>query len=227
MSAGEATWVLLAKAPQRGRVKSRLAQDVGADAAAEVQEAMLLDLLALRPRRMQRVLALDGASKALTDHARSLGWDVEPQPAGDLGQRMAFFLQRSEYHGPVVLTGSDAPLLDASVLEEAGRQARRGRLVMAPALDGGFVLLAGQRDGVEGGWSTLLHDHTWSHPQAMAQVVARAARLQLGLHLLPAEMDVDTLQDLPRLEQRLRDKAPGSAPRTAAWLDESRPLWQV
>jgi len=98
----------MAKTPQPGRVKTRLAQEIGPVAAAWWYRHQVRGLIRrLRDRRWDIVVALSPDC----DAAQAGQWfgatRVIAQGGGDLGQRMARHLRAAR--GPVCLIGSDIP----------------------------------------------------------------------------------------------------------------------
>src|SRR5204862_102594 len=78
---------------------------------------------------------------------------------GDLGARIGYAFGRGLARGaPAVLIGSDTPDLPRWILAAAFAIAAQGELVLGPATDGGFYLIAGLKmpeglfDGIA--WST-------------------------------------------------------------------------
>jgi glycosyltransferase A (GT-A) superfamily protein (DUF2064 family) len=125
------------------------------------------------------------------------------QAAGDLAVRMTDAMQATlaRGHDAVVLVGSDAPDLPAAVLADAvaaleGETATR-RIVLGPAVDGGFYLVAARHapaaafDGV-----------VWSRDDVLAVVTARAEAAGLEVVLVRPWQDVDTEADLGALRSR-------------------------
>ncbi len=137
--------VIFAKAPVLGRVKRRLAADIGALAALRFQRAATARLL--------RRVARDGRWRcwlAMTPDRAAAGprfWCAPcqriAQGQGDLGRRMAQPFARLP--GEVVLIGSDIPDIAASHIAAAFRLLGANDLVFGPARDGGFWLIGGRR----------------------------------------------------------------------------------
>ncbi len=135
--------IVFARLPRLGRVKRRLARDVGAVEALRFYRACLARLLrALAADRRWRVVlavAPDGAAVS------GRGWP-RPRPAmigqgsGDLGRRMARALGRMP-PGPAVLVGSDIPELGRAHVSAAFEALRRADVVFGPAEDGGYWLV--------------------------------------------------------------------------------------
>lgn len=198
--------VVMAKVPEPGRVKTRLAARLGAEGAAGLAEAMAADLLAtVRRTGLPWRVAVDGP----LDHPWCLALPaVEPQPEGDLGARLAWALRDGG-----VAVGTDAPLLPPELLRRAAASTAAVRL--APAEDGGYVLVGASREAVQAG---LFRGIPWSTGHTLAAQLARARALGLTVELLEGGFDVDRPEDLPRLAAALRSSPPEVAPRTRAWL---------
>lgn len=133
------------------------------------------------------------------------GVSVRPQTPGSLGERMRGLMTGLFAEGAtaVVLLGSDLPDMTPGVVAQAlARLARDpASLVLGPAADGGYYLLAATRvpavfDGID-----------WGTSQVLTQTLAAAARGGTAVYLLGAMADVDTADDLHRVQ----------APRTRQW----------
>jgi glycosyltransferase A (GT-A) superfamily protein (DUF2064 family) len=109
------------------------------------------------------------------------------------------------------VVGSDAPDLPTACIEGAFHlvEADTADLVLGPAADGGFTLLAAR--ALPPG---LLRGIPWSTSQTLAAVLHRAGAAGLRTAGVEPWEDVDTVEDLRRLATRLRGAPPGTAPRT-------------
>lgn len=105
------TLVVLAKECLPGRVKTRLHPAFSFEEAAELAAASLADTLdaASRVRADRHLLWFDGVAPAGT------GFEVLPQPAGDLAERIGAAFDATE--GRTVLIGMDTPQVDPAVLQ--------------------------------------------------------------------------------------------------------------
>lgn len=140
--------VLFARAPMRGAVKTRLAADIGKDAALSFYRRTLHDVLWRlgRDPRWQTWLAV---TPDLAAHSAAL-WPQVPgvhliaQGDGDLGVRMARPLLTLP-PGPVVIIGSDIPEVGSSHIMAAFKALGRKDVVFGPAADGGYWLVGARR----------------------------------------------------------------------------------
>ena len=184
--------VVFGREPVPGRVKTRLAARLGAAAAAAVYEALLTHALA-------EATATGWHVTLSLAEAPSPGWRppaavaMEVQPPGSLGERMAAAFRRAfaANRDPVVLVGSDLPLLSRSHLADAAEGAGRRGVALGPALDGGYYLVAQRAPGLD-----LFDAIPWSSPRTFEATLARARSLGVEPALLPLLPDADTTGDL-------------------------------
>ena len=141
--------LIFAKAPRRGAVKRRLAQDIGDGAALQFYRRCLVAIarrLAADPRWTTWIA---GTPDQATRNIRAFGTDVpvRPQGHGDLGARMRRALGPARPGGPgatTLIIGSDIPDIANQHVWAAFEAARQYHLVVGPSGDGGYWLI-GQR----------------------------------------------------------------------------------
>ena len=218
----DAALAVLMRWPRRGQGKSRLAAEVGVDAAHRLHCAFVADTLGWpQPRPRTLAVALDAGAVAAARAAAPDALVVE-QPDGDLGARIAAALQAAFRRGAqrAVLVGTDSPSLPHHLLAACLDAAAQRGAAMVPAEDGGFVALAVHRDAVHGHGLEWLQDGiAWSTDRTAAQVCAAAAARGLDVTATAPWFDVDTAADLDRLYAGLR-RAPVRAPLTLRCLGE-------
>ncbi|OYV89626.1 MAG: hypothetical protein B7Z68_11990 [Acidobacteria bacterium 21-70-11] len=186
--------VVFGRAPQAGRVKTRLAAAIGARAAAQAYRAVLEHtLVEAVASGFPVTLALAEAAGAGTAWAPPPGVGVELQAIGDLGARMAAAFAAHFAAGAevVVLVGSDIPRLGAAMIRHAAAACGRVPVVLGPAVDGGYVLVAQRSPGV-----AMFAGVPWSSPDTLAATRERLALLGTGHEELETVRDIDTVDDL-------------------------------
>lgn len=200
--------LIFAKAPQPGRVKTRLAKAIGEDEAAQVSTLWLETLV----RRLAgaRLAPLELWVSPTTEHplfrqlADSTGIELHAQPSGNLGQRMhQVMLHTLAWYRQAVLIGSDCPVMPVDYVDRALQAMERGiDSVIGPAEDGGYVLL-GLRQVIP----ALFADIPWSTDRVMR--TTRRQLIRAGRHWAELETlwDIDSLEDYQRW-QRLPHNAP-------------------
>ena len=192
--------IVMARWPAPGRCKRRLAQDLGAARAAQIQARLTVHTLAAaREARqvhgLELVLAVEGlGGLAASRWGQALGADrTVLQGRGALGLRMQRQFQRAAREGAskVVLIGSDLPELEASDLSAAFTSLGHCQGVLGPALDGGYWLIGLRRPEPE-----LLAGIAWGGAQVLEQTLAAMARRGLEPELLTRRGDLDWARDL-------------------------------
>ena len=131
----------MVKEPRPGRVKTRLAREIGAVRAAwwyRHQCARLIRRLGRDPR-WRLVLALAPDAEGLTSRVWPAGVQRLPQGRGDLGQRMLGLLAQAPRRA--VLVGSDIPGIGTRQIAKAFHALGPAEVVFGPAEDGGYWLI--------------------------------------------------------------------------------------
>ncbi|MFQ5894995.1 MAG: TIGR04282 family arsenosugar biosynthesis glycosyltransferase [Nitrospinota bacterium] len=198
--------IFFGRAPEPGRVKTRLIPPLDPAAAARLYAALLQDLafLLLRVRAEVRLAAYDPAAPAgrLLPHLPR-AFDLIPQEGMDLGQRMERALEGAFRRGAgvAVLVGSDCPSLRPQVVEEALRALEEGgkEAVLGPSHDGGYYLVGARRPV-----PALFEGQRWSHPGVYRESVRRARAAGIRLGEVAPGFDLDRWEDLLLLSRLLR-----------------------
>ena len=188
--------LLFTKAPEPGKVKTRLAAFLGKNAAANVYEKLLHDCLemcvsaALCP---VEICCNPSTGHNFFQQCRArYHTDLQQQLQGDIGQRMSHAimsaLQRAAH---VVLIGADCPALTADDLDTAFHALQQGTdVVLGPAADGGYYLI-----GMSTHHPGLFENVPWSTHQVLAATETLLRKQGLSWHSLPVHRDVDTAED--------------------------------
>ena len=188
--------LVVAKAPEVGRVKTRLGAEIGMARAADVAAAALLDTLAAATAAVGAGhchLSLDGdldrAVRGPELREALTGWTVHPQRVGDLGARLA--AAHARVPGPVVQVGMDTPQLTPHLLLAAAAGLDVHDAVLGSAEDGGWWVLA-LRDP---GRASVLHDVRMSTPTTGADTRAALTGTGLDVGTTATLRDVDQVAD--------------------------------
>ncbi|MFT5130445.1 MAG: rSAM/selenodomain-associated transferase 1 [Rhodothermales bacterium] len=210
---------LYAKVPKPGRTKSRLARDIGDDAAAALSEAMLRDLACELRNAAESADTLwlwhppDDDPRAFAPELADFA--DAAQSGADLGERMqhsmATLLPSS---GQVIIIGSDCITMDAATLAAAKSALASNELVLQPADDGGYTLIGMSRLCPE-----VFAEIAWGSEAVWSQTMTRVSAAGICHHSLAMTFDVDTVADLDRLATFLE-----AHPRahTEAWFRQYR-----
>lgn len=192
--------VIMAKTPQIGRVKTRLARDIGAVAAVRffrATAAALIGRVAPDPR-WRTVLAL---SPDRAVHEPGIWPDGLPRIAqgpGDLGARMGR-LFRDLPPGPVVIIGADIPGIERRHIAQAFAALGRHDAVLGPAEDGGYWLVGLKRRPRV---PEIFGGVRWSSAQTLADTAKNIRERNMILALLERLPDIDTGADYAHWKEK-------------------------
>jgi rSAM/selenodomain-associated transferase 1 len=202
--------LLFLKNPVPGRVKTRIAATLGPEAAAAIYRLLVRRVLENLPKSAELVVVFDppestleveGWIRSLTGDRPVSFWGQTP---GDLGERLLAAFSRAFRAGytRVAAVGSDCVEIPADFFDVAWRSLEAADVVLGPAVDGGYYLIALKRD-----CPGLFSGIPWSSERVFELTCARARAALLGIATLPPLEDVDTERDWNRV--RSRCVAPG------------------
>ncbi len=223
----DTAFAIMARYPEAGKTKTRLARSTGTEEAAELYRAFLTDLArrfagttfdlhwAFTPPEVDY---RSFAAALAPSQARYMA--CFPQQGDGLGARLHHvFRWTAERRYPcTVVIGSDSPHISREVVAEARAALEQADVVLGPAEDGGYYLIAMREP----------HDVFSGIPMSTGVVlrmtIELAQRQGLSVRLLEPLFDVDELPDLQRLARVLEENA-ALAPVTAAFLATRRSLY--
>lgn len=216
--------VVMARYPQAGTTKTRLARVLGDETTLALYRAFLIDLAghfagtaydlywAYTPPEVDFASFLYTLIPEVAHFTRYF-----PQQGRDLGERLlhAFrWTHRRGYRATIVIS-SDSPHITREPVMRAEQALREADVVLGPAEDGGYYLIAMREP----------HDMFSMIPMSTslvaAQTIARAGELDLAVHQIQSLFDVDEYSDLLRLAELLHTRS-ALAPATAAVIASLR-----
>ena len=195
--------IQFARAPLVGRVKTRLIPALTPEQACDLHCRLVL--------RTSGMLVRAGLGPVHLAVAGDLGYplfraclelgvsSLEPQRGIDLGQRMQHAIDRGlEQYSRVVLVGSDCPDMEAGYLARAVAGLDRTPVVLGPADDGGYVLVA-----VRVRHARLFAEIPWGTSEVLATTRRRLEESNLEWLELESLADIDRPEDLTGREYLL------------------------
>lgn len=192
-NAADRALIIFIKNPEAGKVKTRLAKDLGEKNALEIYKKLL--------EHTRNIASAVNASRLLFYNERVFlkdDWTEElflkfVQTGHHLGEKMlnAFKKAFSLGNKRVVIIGSDCMELTENTIEQAFEQLKSNDFVLGPAKDGGYYLL-GMNDVNE----VLFFNKIWSTPAVAKDTLKDIESFQKSCFLLPELSDVDTVDDL-------------------------------
>jgi uncharacterized protein len=213
MARGLCALAVMTKAPQAGRVKTRLVPPLTPEEAAELNKCFLRDTAAAISNACSRrpvgdegktarsspiaVYTPVGAESAYTD-VLPAEFSLLPQRGDEFGERLYFAVEDLFKCGfdSLCLIDSDSPTVPAENFEKAVELLSTGedRLVLGPSDDGGYYLI-----GVKKPHQDLFEQIDWSTERVFNQTIQRATEIGIEVKLLPTGYDVDDGASLRRL----------------------------
>jgi len=181
---------LFARLPEPGRVKTRLAEDLGDRKALDIYlHCLQHSLEVLRNSGRDHQLWLDRPG----EHPLFDGFERHIQQGDDLGERMRHAIDRGlDTHQRVLLIGADCLDMDPGCLDKAATRLDDHDLVLTPAEDGGFVLI-GSRVRLP---APLFDGIAWGSEWVLRQTLERALDSGLTVAVLHPLRDIDRSTDL-------------------------------
>lgn len=183
--------IIFIKNPEKGKVKTRLSADVGADRALRIYRALLT-----HTRQVALAVSVDrllfyGQYIAQDDEWKDPHFDKHCQVEGDLGTRMeAAFAKALNNYEKAIIIGSDCASLTSGIIERAFLALDEVDAVVGPAMDGGYYLL---------GMKTLLPEIfrgiPWSTQHVFPETIARLRANGYQYALVDTLSDIDYAAD--------------------------------
>lgn len=186
--------IILAKNPELGKVKTRLASSIGDEGALNVYKFLLTHTF--------RVVAATGLDVHVffSDYIDKSLIGFNPkfqshlQKGHGLGERLNHAFEKVNSSGNnCIVIGSDCFQLTSKHLMACADSLEKGDMVIGPSYDGGYYLL-----GLNEFHPTLFQDIDWSTDKVFQQTLDKSQ--QLGLRVVQLEMlhDVDDIESLQK-----------------------------
>jgi len=216
--------VVMARYPEAGKTKTRLARTIGQTQATQLYQAFLTDIAS---RFADQDCSLHWAyTPAHVDYQSFVATLVPhraqhihsfPQQGADLGERLLHAFQWTQQQGfqRTILISSDSPQISQDIINDAKAALEFADVVLGPADDGGYYLIAMRKP------YDVFSNIPMSTPVVAQMTIEAAQRQNLKVHLLDSLFDIDELPDLQRLAQLLASNHM-LAPATAVYLTTMR-----
>ncbi len=212
--------VIMARYPEKGMVKTRLARSIGAEATLQLYQAFLTDLAQrFAGWKYDLCWAYTPTGADFQSFVASLvperasAMRCFPQLGPELGARLhqVFFTTQELHFQDTIVIGSDSPQISQATILQAQQALNWSDVVLGPAEDGGYYLIAMRKP------YDVFSGIPMSTDAVLQMTFDKARRLGLSVHLLEPLFDVDAQQELMRLAQLLQEEQ-ALAPHTAAQL---------
>ena len=183
--------IIFIKNPVKGKVKTRIAQDGGDDAALKIYLALL---------NITRSIAIKVDAQKYLYYSDDVDHDDEwtsqhftkiKQDGGDLGEKIHdAFKSILLKHEKVIIIGSDCVNLTHEIVNDAFARLEDCDVVIGPTFDGGYYLL-----GIKKINPLLFTDMPWSSDKVFDETVRRSIQNADSVYALEKLNDIDYLAD--------------------------------
>ena len=184
--------VVFVKNPVEGQVKTRLAAQIGSEAALKIYNQLLKHTAQVCQHLPYAVYYSYKVLK--NDDFKTPSKYV--QQGANLGDRMRNALQEGFSMGYThqVLIGSDLPRLSYALLMQAFEQLAKHEIVLGPAEDGGYYLI-----GMQAPFREVFNKIDWSTNRVLSQTLQQCKPYKYDL--LDTLTDIDTEEDLKKFPE--------------------------
>jgi len=215
--------LLFIRAPEQGRVKTRLEKKLGAATVLALYRCFVEDIIETISAGGYELMVFFSPPDKASVVREWLGETIpiRPQTGRTLGEKMrnAFSYVFAADVDQAILMGSDFPDLDPGIIAEAFAFLQKKEAVIGPAEDGGYYLIGFRKDAFDGG---VFSGIDWGTATVFRETMQRFRDANLGSHVLPSWRDIDTPDDLAAFHQRNRVNGPGRL-KTMQLLKQLRP----
>jgi rSAM/selenodomain-associated transferase 1 len=212
--------VIMARYPQIGTTKTRLARMIGDEEAVRLYRAFLTDLAyrfagqagdlhwAYTPAEVDYLSFMATLAPSLIKYMHAF-----PQQGIDLGARLHHVFRWTHDRGyrSTIVISSDTPQISLKIVSQAQNALDTADVVLGPADDGGYYLIAMRRP------YDVFRDIPMSTGVVAQKTIELAQSQDLKVHTLENLFDIDEWPDLLRLAQLLESDS-SLAPETATYL---------
>jgi uncharacterized protein len=187
--------IVFFKSPELGKVKTRLAAEIGAQNACTVyRELFSITKSASEEwcgKKTNRKVVFYGSGDSSLWPSLGLN-SVKWQYGADLGLRMENAIREElNYADQICIIGTDLPNMSKDILENAFAKLNHNKNVFGPALDGGFYLYGTKDLPVN-----CFTDIPWSDEYTLKKTCRRLEGMHCDYSFIDTYRDVDTLSDL-------------------------------
>lgn len=199
-------FIVFARTPEIGRVKTRLMRDLGPEETLKLYKSFVSETFKICG-------SLKGTDKFLgsfptTDDPFLKGLvrkykfkGAFNQRGADLGQKFvnAFHDRFNEGYEKVVIIGSDSPTIPAEYIKKAFQELERHEFVLGPCTDGGYYLVGASRL-----YKNVFRGIPWDSSEVLNKTLDKLYAGKIKFSLLPFWYDVDDINDLEFYKRHIK-----------------------
>ncbi len=186
--------LIFTRNPELGKVKSRLAKDLGKEKALAIYKELLN-----HTEKISRDINCDKWVLYSENISNEDIWDnnifdKQLQTGADLGERMfnAFESGFNTGYDEIIIIGSDIYELEQKDIEEAFEKLKTSEAVIGPSEDGGYYLL-----GLKNSFPAVFENKDWGTPSVFKDTENNFKSLK-NYTVLKKLNDIDVISDIKR-----------------------------
>ncbi|HYS52140.1 MAG TPA: TIGR04282 family arsenosugar biosynthesis glycosyltransferase [Thermoanaerobaculia bacterium] len=208
--------LVFARLPELGKVKTRLAESIGAEKTLAVYAAMLHDLLraigeSTGDLEIEIAWAPTQSANGETLQRAFGAHTLVMQAGSNLGDRLSMaFSERFFFHRAqkVIAIGVDDPRLSREIVDHAFGLLESCEWVVGPAKDGGYYLIGCRAAAFN---PEVFFDIDWGSDSVLQSTLQHIRDWNHAAAVLPTRDDIDVIEDLQRFARETRE-AEGELP---------------
>lgn len=183
--------IIFTRKPEKGKVKTRLAQGVGDDKALKIYKFLLNHTAKITARVNAHKQVYYTNSIVEKDVWDDAVFDKKVQTKGDLGKKMQQAFEDAFQDGfqNVIIIGSDLYDIDHKLIDEAFLKLDQNNIVIGPATDGGYYLL-----GLKQVYPEIFENKPWGTDEVLKLTLQDLESKPITL--LALKNDIDYVEDL-------------------------------
>jgi hypothetical protein len=189
--------VTFVRAPEKGKVKTRLQKGLGADRTLRVYKQFISDVVTTcsQVKGVTKFMACAPSDRDAFLRRMADQYDLSTfsQHGESLGDKIVngFIHCLERGFTRVVIIGSDSPTIPADYIRKAFHLLKRHEFVVGPCCDGGMYLV-GTRDRV---LPRIFSNIPWDTPEVLNMVLEKLFKYKIDFAMLPFWYDVDDITD--------------------------------
>lgn len=191
--------ILFSKEPEVGKVKTRLIPALGEQGACLLYNNFLKHSI----NELKHIKNADFMvyTTKLPDNESSQSFFSNTsrhfQKGENLGEKMYNCLhEQLKSYNKAILLGADCPAINSQMIKYVIRMLDSYQHVFVPVIDGGYSLIGTKNVNKE-----LFSDISWGTSKVMEETLLKLDKLKQSYNLLPEQYDIDTIDDLLRLQK--------------------------
>jgi hypothetical protein len=189
--------IIFIKYPEKGRVKTRLAQRIGAEKAINLYKIFVSEIIEnLKVVKADlNICFTPKGSKCKLKEWLGEDYSYSLQRGKDLGERMENSFRRlfAKGYKKVVLVGSDIPDLDYNIVNKALSSLSKYDAVIGPSFDGGYYLIGFKNNTF---LPEAFRNIRWSSDSVFNNTMRILKENRRRVKLMDKKRDIDTIHDL-------------------------------